>query len=86
MKVKNDHFEVLIFFRLLLSNCLNWKFTVMIILHLLHGMSAKIRRKIRGTDQHSTADALTTHDPRICTFSLKTYRYRYLNMQGRSSV
>ena len=25
--------EALIFFRLLLSNCLNWKFTVMIILH-----------------------------------------------------
>ena len=29
----SNPFEALAFFRLLLSNCLNWKFTVMIILH-----------------------------------------------------
>ena len=32
-KTSSNPVEALIVFRLLLSNCLNWKFTVMIILH-----------------------------------------------------
>ena len=32
-KTTSNRVEALIVFRLLLSNCLNWKFTVMIILH-----------------------------------------------------
>ena len=35
--------EALIFFRLLLSNCLNWKFTAMIAFHFSSTLLASLR-------------------------------------------